>query len=466
MKHDMARLYIMMRQILLVCLSGALVMVSFPPFGCWPCILVAWLPLLAAIAKTSLKRGFYLGFLQGMVAYGASLYWLINIFKYAALPLVAILALFTGLFGVLACFVDCRVHNEATKALLLAGVWTSIEFFRAEIFFLKFAWITPGLAVGPVWITPVAGVYGVSFLVFVTTTFLYHRSSRPVGLILALITLGLGYFRPGRVEPVHETLKVAAVQSEECRLATYIEMTRGINDPDVELIVWPEYAVPYDIYGRDPDSFAMITGLADKLDSIIVFGTKTGVNKNSDGWRNTAMVVDGDGIIGEYYKNHPVHFFNDGIPGRGGKVIKALPGTFGTPVCFDFDYTSLMRRMTLQGAEFFAVPSFDAEHWSAAQHFQHSAMIPVRAVENGRWVVCAASSGVSQIIDPYGNVHHSIAPMIEGVIVGMIERLGHQTFYTRIGWIFPWLCMVITVSGLIAVAITSKPLRHFVYENQ
>jgi len=45
-------------------------------------------------------------------------------------------------------------------------------------------------------------------------------------------------------------------------------------------------------------------------------------------------------------------------------------------------------------------------------------------------------------------VHAAIPAMKDGAVVCRIEPLDHQTFFVRIGWIFPWLTVAATVSLL------------------
>jgi apolipoprotein N-acyltransferase len=133
------------------------------------------------------------------------------------------------------------------------------------------------------------------------------------------------------------------------------------------------------------------------------------------------------------------HFHNQYIQ------IATELGALATPICFDCDYTEVARRFARNGAGCFVVPSFDAESWSARQHLQHAVLFRLRAAENARWLACAASSGVSQIIDPHGNVHASLPPMAEGVVRGSIEASNRLTPFTTVGWLFPWAAMAVTV---------------------
>ncbi len=96
----------------------------------------------------------------------------------------------------------------------------------------------------------------------------------------------------------------------------------------------------------------------------------------------------------------------------------------------------------MNGAEFLAVPSMDAEHWTAREHRQHAELFRHRAAENHRWMVVSSTSGVTQIIDPYGNCVASLPLMDDGVLEGEIGKNTSLTIYTRWGWMFPTFVMV------------------------
>ncbi|MEJ6579371.1 MAG: hypothetical protein QNL33_03825 [Akkermansiaceae bacterium] len=89
----------MPRKILLTLLSAILVVLVFPPIGWWFLAPVAWIPLFIALNETSLRASFRLGVLHGFLSFGATLWWLLEIFKTLAPALWIMLALFTGIFG-------------------------------------------------------------------------------------------------------------------------------------------------------------------------------------------------------------------------------------------------------------------------------------------------------------------------------------------------------------------------------
>ena len=380
-----------------------------------------------------------------MIAFGFSLAWLYQLFFDGAFQLYAIIAVFNIIFCMPYNLLVKRFSHPAYAALFGAALWTAIEYYRCELFFLCFAWITPGTAFGPNWLLPYVGVYGVSFVIVFFSFSLIRRKTWPLAAVLGVLLAILGLARPPLVEVTPEHgIKVAILQSEECYFPAYMELTNSIEQENPDLIVWPEYSLPYDVRGVRQD-YNDLLELCAKMNAVLVLGTKTTLGEESWNWHNTALALNADGVLGEYYKNRPVHFLNDGIPGDSYEPIKTELGLIGTPICFDCDYTEVCRRIVKQGAEFFAIPSFDAKSWTATQHLQHSELFKLRAVENGRWIALSTSSGVSQFIDPHGKVHQSIPPMEEGVIVGHLVRESKLTFYTRIGWLFPWLTMIATI---------------------
>jgi apolipoprotein N-acyltransferase len=110
-------------------------------------------------------------------------------------------------------------------------------------------------------------------------------------------------------------------------------------------------------------------------------------------------------IVPDYERNgtHEPDYQRDGtiVPDYK-RVFATGAGRVGVAICFDFDFAHTSRQLVWNGAELLVVPTYDAADWGAAQHLQHSAMTTARAVEHRRAVVRAASSGISQIVDPDG----------------------------------------------------------------
>jgi apolipoprotein N-acyltransferase len=380
-----------------------------------------------------------------MTVYGLSLSWLYHIFGTLVIVLWCVLAAFTALFAEMQSRASLRGLTGWKFAIFTALNWCGWEFIRAELFPLKFPWLTAGLAMGPNSLLPWIGVYGVSVFVVLAAVLLIMPSRKfaLAPLLILLVSHGEISRSPGPRADDPLVVSVAGMQLENVSLDAYLKATRQLSET-IRHVVWPEYAVPFDLRANKRD-WETVQALCRDRDITLTLGTQ---DRPGDGktWRNIALTIDPTGALGEHTKNHPVHFFDDGIPGTTALPVLTRHGKVGTPICFDCDYQGVVRRMTAAGAEMFVVPTMDAESWSARQHEQHSELFRIRACENGRWMFVVATSGVSQIIDPNGKVHARLAALEQGTLSGIMKRETHLTFFTRFGWITPWV--VLAMSGV------------------
>ncbi len=139
---------------------------------------------------------------------------------------------------------------------------------------------------------------------------------------------------------------------------------------------------------------------------------------------------------------------NDGIPGKNFPVFDTEIGKIGIAICYDMDFSYVVLNLVRNGAEILTVPTYDPMEWSEIQHLQHSAMAPARAIEHRRWVVRAASSGISQIINPYGEIKQSLDVGLTGTISGKIDKRSPLTFYASFGYLLTPICLLLVISYL------------------
>ncbi|MCK9290103.1 MAG: apolipoprotein N-acyltransferase [Bacteroidales bacterium] len=96
---------------------------------------------------------------------------------------------------------------------------------------------------------------------------------------------------------------------------------------------------------------------------------------------------------------------------------------------------------------------------SSGGYYQHLQLARLRAIENGLWVVRAANTGISAIIDPRGNIISSTVYGEQASLTANIPLLKIHTFFQQ----FPWLAVVLLVSPgwimvLAAYWVASKPV--------
>lgn len=428
----------------------------FPPYGVWWVGLLAWFPLMWALQGATARVGFRLGLLWGLLTYGATLSWLWTVFGPPAVGLWLILGVFVGFFG-LAYGQLTRVKRAALWPGLLAAVlWVGIEYFRGEWFWLRFPWITAGTGLPPNALTPVIGVYGVSFVVILGSAWMVTPGV--LAKVLGVGTLfGLGSFILGPQlfqqyvgSPVsNEGFRVALVQGELGYVDAYLDQTNAVAEI-VDAVVWPEHAVNRDIR-TEAAEMEQLKGLIGVRTKMLTLGSRTMIDEMK--WYNTAITIGTEGVLGTHHKNRPVHFFEDGEPGTERVPFETPVGVIGTPICFDCDYTEVIREYAANGAEVFLVPSMDPEPWTAKQHEQHGMLFRHRAAETHRWFAVASSSGVTQIIDPAGLVVDRLPLMDEGVLVGTVSLSQRETIYVRWGWLLGPICVWLAAGLLLWVAV-------------
>ena len=214
-----------------------------------------------------------------------------------------------------------------------------------------------------------------------------------------------------------------------------------------KFIVWPEYST-FLLPGEKERKLTFLLDLAKETNAYLVIGFLEFFGFGKKRFENYALLFSPKRkIIGKYTKVHLIHFTEGGFEkGKDYKVFKTQHGKVGIQLCFDFDYVDVTRKMVKSGAEMFFVPSLDPMFWGKWEHLQHSSMAPLRAVESRRWILRAVSSGMSQIIDPYGQIIESLPIGIEGILIGKISANNKITFYHQYGWLFPYVCL----GGLVA----------------
>ena len=99
----------------------------------------------------------------------------------------------------------------------------------------------------------------------------------------------------------------------------------------------------------------------------------------------------------------------------------------------------------LAGADFLVNITNDAWFGDSAAPYQHLSMAILRAVENGVYLVRAANTGISALVEPTGRVLERSDLFVEAVLSGTFTPGSARTFYTRYGDVFAWVCGLISV---------------------
>ncbi len=90
------------------------------------------------------------------------------------------------------------------------------------------------------------------------------------------------------------------------------------------------------------------------------------------------------------------------MPGSRIVTYDASGHKIGAFVCYESAFPGLVRRFTLDGAQLLLNLSNDGYFGDSAAREQHLALVRMRAIENGRWILRATNDGITAMIDPAG----------------------------------------------------------------
>ena len=117
-------------------------------------------------------------------------------------------------------------------------------------------------------------------------------------------------------------------------------------------------------------------------------------------------------------------------------------------VCIESVFPNPTRKFVKDGAEFIVYIVNDAWYPGNPQLEQHARRCIYRSIEHRRSVVRCANTGITMIINPYGNITDKLEFNKEGVIEANISSSTYKTFYTKYGDLFS-IFNIIILFGII-----------------
>ena len=488
-----------MKALGLAVLSGVLLTLAFPK---WDLDLLAWgalVPLFLAARAGSPKAAFLVGWVGGAVFYAGTLYWVVhaignysNITGLLALgPLVlmcAILALYTG--GFLWAWRFCERHG--VRGLWVAPfIWVAFEWLRS-FFFIGFPWVSLGYSqyrrLDLIQFAEVTGVYGVSALLVFVNAALFEAVAaaaagrRRIGALLAALSLvaalaSAGAWRRAGLKalPTAHRLRVAVIQGnveqdrkwepayQEETVARYEGLTRRAASAGVDLVVWPETALPF-YFQEEPRQARRLLALGRETGTFLLFGSPAfRESRDAIALFNRAYLTSPAGEVvghydkirlapfGEYVPFQSVLFFVDKLvegigdfeAGSRHTVFTTPRGRFGVLICYEDVFPDLTRRFVGEGADFLVNITNDAWFGRTSAPYQHLAMAAFRAVENRVPLVRSANTGVSAFIDIDGRIRSRTRLFETRYRVADLDWPAVEAFYTRRGDLFAHLSALV-----------------------
>ena len=138
------------------------------------------------------------------------------------------------------------------------------------------------------------------------------------------------------------------------------------------------------------------------------------------------------------------------MPGTGPAVLDLPDGTrLGVVISWEVFFAGRAREGVELGAEAIVNPTNGASYTGTIVQTQQVASSRLRAIENGRWVVQAAPTGFTAVVDSDGTVRQRTGVSERKVLYDTVELREGRTWYTDLGdGVF-----IVALLGLLAASI-------------
>jgi apolipoprotein N-acyltransferase len=489
--------------------SGVALWTAFPPLGWWPVALLGVAGLTLSVRGRRLRSAAALGMLAGLGMWVPTVSFLqpFGIEAWAAVAIIESLW-YAAIGPALA-----LVGRLRWWPLACSLMWVGQEFLRDRWPFDGFPWarLAFGQSNGP--IVRLAAIGGAPLVTFAVALggglVAYCALTRTRWTGLALAGLAVVIAGPLVIRlPTAGTSKdgapssavVAAVQGNVPRLGLEeFEQRRAVTEnhleetellaadvaagrlPKPDIVVWPENASDQDPR-TDPIVRAMIDDAAAAIGVPILVGAV--INGPGPNHVQNAGIVwsptTGPGQI--YIKRHLVPFgeylpfrslltrinsnfdliAKDFVPGRKPGVLQVGPVKIADAICFEVADDTVVRQAVTGGGRLLVVQTNNASYEHAGdsgyggETAQQLAISRLRAVESGRAVVVAATSGVSAIIAPNGKVLARTGVFSPAVLDMRVPLRDPLTIADRVGAWPEWILSVAALLTLIGAAVRAR----------
>jgi len=315
-----------------------------------------------------------------------------------------------------------------------------------------------------------------------------------VWLIIVLLPAGFSLYRYYSYAEKSVPVNVVAVQpnidpyekfgslSSAAQLQVLTHLSDSVAQPNTEYFIWPETAIPdhtdEERIRTDRNFIAAQTflnryknaSLITGIESIKLYGTKETATARPYDYNtfidvfNAAVQIENSANVQFYHKSKLVpgvekmpfprvlSVLNPLFEGFGGTIggygSQDEPGVFysysgigmAPVICYESLWGSWIGKAVRDGAQFIAVITNDGWWGNTSGKDQHLLYAKLRAIENRRYVVRSANTGISCFINQRGDIVKKSKWWTRTALKDNINLNDLLTFYTRNGDLLALVC--------------------------
>ncbi len=456
-----------LRALLRAVIAGLCLAASVPPWGWWPLAFLGIAMWDRLLRNAKPRARIVRSIVFAAAWFTPSMLWMVDLTAPGYLIAIVVFSLYVGIAGLA---VPGRSSSAWVRWLALPAAFTLAEAARCTFPFggVPLATTAMGQASAPLGqIARVLCAVGVTFAVAVIGVALSAAWERRHVVAAAALAGVIALWLAAIVAPSGfdiRTINAAVVQGggPQGTRATetdprdvfdrHIEASSLITTP-VDLVVWPENVVAVDAPIASARENAELSALAKDLNTTLVAGVTEDLDSSS--FANASIVYLPDGSTGERYdKVRRVPFgeyvplrwliesvagTNTGIPVREARagtepaIVRTPAGDLAIAISWEIFFTNRGRDGVLHGGQILLNPTNGSSYWLTQVQTQQVASSQLRAIETGRWVLQAAPTGFSAIVNPSGDVLERTSISEQAVLQQDVMLRSGDTIATVIG---------------------------------
>ena len=258
-----------------------------------------------------------------------------------------------------------------------------------------------------------------------------------------------------------------------------IDLTQKPSIHKSSLVIWPESSISGNFYKKGFYNFNIskkMNNFLNESTSVLVAGADLRVNGSR---YNSALLFKKDSIVSTFNKQKLVpnvertpDFFNIvglniGLTnfdiGSELTLFSVNNNKFASMICIESVFPDLTRKFVDKGAEFITYIVNDGWYPRNPQLDQHAQRCIFRAIENRRYVARCANTGITMVVDSYGNIINKLEFNKEGILESEIITSDKKTFYTKYGDVFSIFNILFVIFMVIKSFIKNRDNKIEIY---
>ncbi len=410
--------------------------------------------------------------------------------SFAVLTLCIFLSLLSGLNYYLIKRLS-KKDNILFNSILIITIFSIFDWIKGNIL-----WGFPWTPVSAIWssyqstLAPFSyiGIWGYSLVTYslIVGVYLLHKNIKfSIYFVLPFIFIFfLSNHIPRKNITIAEDFNIRLVQPNIkqndkwdktktlTNLYKLINLTSNKNEKKIDLVVWPETAVLFDITDKDNKSLLLEKSFKN-IENLIIGGIRKEKTSKNNKIYNSFFLIDKTNNTVKYHDKVKLVPFGEYIPlrsilknyklslggldfssGENPEFLKLNNNVKILPlICYEVIFPKITKS-SKNDHDLIVNITNDAWFGNSRGPYQHLALAKIRAVLDGKYMLRVANTGISSVIDYNGNIVEKINLDKSGIIDKKLVLYKKNTLYTYLGDSF--FCTLLLVLVLFLIIINLK----------